>query len=137
MDLQEILQFITETNAKTDWNLIHSNNAHEAFLKEDIRLRIRPRWDDEDSWTKSFNEPWATSYPDPNASKDWYYLLYDGDLIEKFILVSVDGCRALLPLPKFSTLEVDPLAYKIAQIFDQKNSLDKYMARSKLVVKNT
>ncbi len=136
MNLDEILQFIRETNGKTDWKLIHSQNAHEAFLIEDMRLRIRIRWDAEDSQDKSFNEPWATKYPDPNASRDWYYLLYDGNLIETFILVSVDGCRALLPLPKFSTLEVDPLDYKIAQIFDQKNSLDEHMARSNLIVKN-
>ncbi|MBW2194336.1 MAG: hypothetical protein JRF37_01855 [Deltaproteobacteria bacterium] len=58
-------------------------------------------------------------------------------MIDRFILVSVDGGRAELPLPNPATLEVDPLVYKVAQVFDEHNNLEEYMSRAGLRVKNT
>ena len=137
MDYDEILSFIKTTNAKTDWKFIKTNWAEEAFLKEDPRLRIRVRWDDEGVHVKDFKEPWANKHHDTTANSYWYDLSYDGALIERFILVSVDGARAELPLPDRNTLEVDPLIYKVAEIFDELNTLVEYMRRSGLSVKNT
>ncbi len=137
MDYDEILSFIKTTNAKQDWKFIKTNWAEEAFLKEDPRLRIRMRWDDEGVHVKDFKEPWANKHPDPTANSYWYDLSYDGALIERFILVSVDGGRAELPLPDRSTLEVEPLIYKVAEVFDELNTLEEYMRRSGLSVKNT
>jgi len=137
MDYDEILNFIKTTNAKADWKWIKTNWAEEAFLKEDPRLRIRVRWDDEGIHIKGFKEPWANKHPDPTANSYWYDLTYDGALIERFILVSVDGARAELPLPDRSTLEVKPLIYKVAQVFDELNTLEEYMGRAGLSVKNT
>ncbi len=137
MDYDEILKFIITTNSKNDWKWIKTHWAEEAFLKEDPRLRIRVRWDDEGKHNDNFQEKWANKYPDPSASSYWYGLSYDGVLIERFILVSVDGARAELPLPDVNTLEVKPLTYKVAQIFDESNTLAEYMHRSGLTVKNT
>ena len=137
MDYDEILSFIKTTNAKEDWKFIKTNWAEEAFLKEDPRLRIRVRWDEEGIHVKDFKEPWANKHPDPMANSYWYDLSYDGALIERFILVSVDGARAELPLPDRNTLEVEPLIYKVAEIFDELNTLEEYMRRSGLSVKNT
>ena len=137
MGYEEILEFITTTNAKTDWKWVQTSWAEEAFLKEDPRLRIRVRWDNEGIHVRGFQEPWANKHPDPTANSYWYDLSYDGALIDRFILVSVDGARAELPLPDRNTLEVAPLIYKVAQIFDGLNTLDEYMRRSGLHVKNT
>lgn len=137
MDYAEILEFILNTNPKNDWKWIKTNWAEEAFLKEDPRLRIRVRWDDEGKHNDNFQEKWANKHPDPSASSYWYDLSNDGVLIERFILVSVDGARAELPLPDINSLEVQQLPYKIAQIFDELNTLDEYMRRSGLIVKNT
>ena len=123
-------------NSKTDWKWVQTNWAEEAFLKEDPRLRIRVRWDDEGVHVKGFVEPWANKHPDPTANSYWYDLTYDGALIERFILVSVDGARAELPLPDRNTLQVEPLIYKVAQIFDGLNTLEEYMRRSGLSVKS-
>lgn len=130
MDYDEILSFIKTTDAKTNW-------SEEAFLKEDPRLRIRVRWDDEGVHVKDFNEPWANKHPDPKADSYWYNLSYDGALIDRFILVSVDGARAELPLPDPNTLKVEPLIYKIAEVFDTLNTLKEYMRKSGLSVKTT
>jgi len=137
MDYDEILSFIKTTSPKTDWKFIKTNWAEEAFLKEDPRLRIRVRWDDEGVHVKDFKELWANKHPDPTANSYWYELSYDGALIERFILVSVDGGRAELPLPDRNTLEVELLIYKVAEIFDELNTLEEYMRKSGLSVKNT
>lgn len=137
MDYEEILSFIKTTNAKADWKFVKTNWSEEAFLKEDPRLRIRVRWDDEGVHVKDFKEPWANKHPDPSANSYWYNLSYDGALIDRFILVSVDGARAELPLPDRNTLEVDPLIYKIAEVFDSLSTLEEYMRRFGLSVKNT
>ena len=107
------------------------------FLKEDPRLRIRARWDDEGIHVRGFVETWANNFPDPTANSYWYELSYDGALIERFILVSVDGSRAELPLPNAGTRDVQPLIYKVAQVFDELNTLDEYMTRAGLNVTNT
>jgi hypothetical protein len=137
MAYDELLDFIKSTNAKYDWKWVKTNWTEEAFLKEDPRLRIRVRWDDEGRHVKDFREPWANKHPDSSASSHWYDLSYDGALVERFILVSVDGARAELPLPDRNTLEVEVLNYRVAQIFDELNTLDEYMQRSGLIVKNT
>lgn len=135
MDYDEILGFIESTNAKSDWKFVKTDWAEEAFLREDPRLRIRVRWDEPGLHVKGFAEPWATEHPDPSANSYWYDLFYDGALIERFILVSVDGARAELPLPDPTSLEVEPLVYKVAQVFDELNTLEDYMKRSGLKVK--
>lgn len=132
MSFDEILEVILESDPKTDWKVIENNWAEEAFLKEDPRLRIRCRYDDEGTHNKNFQEPWANKHPDNHATSYWYNLTYDGSLIERYILVSVDGSRAILPLPDLSTLKVEPLPYKIAEIFDMLDSLEQYMRRSGL-----
>lgn len=135
MDYDEILELIMKTDAKTDWKSVYTNWAKEAFLKEDPRLRIRVKWDDDGLHNRKFQETWANKHPDPSASSYWYDLAYDGALIERFILVSVDGSRAALPVPDRTTLEVEPLNYQVAQIFDSQNTLEEYMRRSGLSVK--
>ena len=93
------------------------------------------RLDDEGMHVKDFKEPWANSHSDSQANSYWYNLYYDGALIERFILVSIDGARAELPLPNVGTHEVEPLIYKVADIFDENNTLDDYMRRSGLSLK--
>jgi hypothetical protein len=108
-----------------------------AYLKKDPRLRIRVRWDDEGIHVRDFKEPWANKHTDPIANSYWYDLSNNGALIERFILVSVDGARAELPLPNRNTLEVKPLIYKVAEVFDELDTLEKYMLSSGLSVKKT
>jgi len=137
MSYNEILEFITTSNAKLDWKWIETNWSAEAFLKEDPRLRIRVRRDDVGIHIKNFNESWATKHPDSTATSHWYDLYYDSALIDRFTLVSVNGGQAELPMPDTDTLEVDPLIYKVAQIFDEHNTLEEYMSKSGLSIKNT
>jgi len=136
MTYDEILKFIKTTNAKFEWKWIQTNWSEEAFLKEDPRLRIRVRWDDVGIHDKDLKEKWAKKHPDHSVNSYWYDLSYDGALIDRFILVSVDGGQAELPMPDPVTLEADPLTYKVAQIFDEHNTLEEYMGRAGLSINN-
>ena len=135
MNYDEILDFIRHTDANLDWKWIETNWAEEAFLKEDPRLRIRVRYDETGMYNRSFTESWMTAFTDQAANSYWFDLSYDHALIDRFILVSVDGGKAELPMPETGSLVVEPLNYKVAQIFDQHNTLDQYMGKAGLRVK--
>lgn len=132
MSYQEILDFIVNTDSRNDWRGVSTNMASEYFLKEDPRLRFRSKHTDDGIQNSDFKETWANCYPDPRAAGYWYDLFYDGAFISRFILVSVDGARATLPTPDWSTGKVSRLHYKVADIFDCIGNLDEYMRRSKL-----
>lgn len=133
MNFEELLSFI-QTTTREDWKHVATDWAEEAFLKEDPKLRIRCRLDTLGIHNANLQEPWANNHPDPHATSYWYELYNDGALIERFILVSVDGARATLPLPEANRRDVPYLRYKIAQIVDDQQTLDDYMGRSGLRV---
>jgi len=137
MSYDEILDFIALSDAKHDWKWIETNWSEEAFLKEDPRLRITVRYDDAGIHNKDYTETWMNAFAKPEASSHWSDLSYDGALIDRFVLIPVDEGKAELPMPEPGTLEIDPLNFKVAQIFDQHNTLDAYMARAGLTVKES
>ena len=135
MSYDEILDFIKQSDAKLDWKWIETKWSEEAFLKEDPRLRITARYDKDGVHQQEFTESWMEAFTDPKASSYWFDLSYDHALIDRFILVPVDGGKAELPTPEPGTLQVDPLNYKVAQIFDEHNTLEEYMVRAGLHLK--
>ena len=134
MSYDEILDFIMASDAKLDWKWIETNWAEEAFLKEDPRLRIKVRFDDTGMHQKDFTESWMAALPDVSANSYWFDLSYDHALIDRFILVSVDGNKTELPVPEPGTLEIAQLNYRIAQIFDQHNTLEAYIGKLGMTV---
>ena len=134
MNYEEILSFIQNTDASTDWHGVQTNWASERFLKEDPRLRFRSSAAPEDVQNETFVESWANKHPDPNAKGYFYNLIYDGSLIDRFILVAVDGSRADIPLPDVKTGEISRLNYQVGKILDTQGTLDEYIRRSGLTV---
>ncbi|HVW25061.1 MAG TPA: hypothetical protein VHC69_06795 [Polyangiaceae bacterium] len=47
----------------------------------------------------NFQEPWTLQFPDQNAVSEYLSFFYSGSLIYRDIVVSVDGHRAILPIP--------------------------------------
>lgn len=135
----EIIETVKASDPKKDW--IHPfYNLHSSlvvrFHKDDINLRFEID-DREDAYyhLKKYQSEWANAHIDPDAFSYYVRLYYASTLIESFILVSVDGAQASLPQPKSSKdRTVDPLKYKVAQIHDETNTLDKYMELSGLSV---
>ena len=77
MSYDEILDFITTSDAKLDWKWIKTNWAQEAFLKDDPRLRIRFRFDDTGIHDKEYYAPWMATLTDSTATSYWFDLSYD------------------------------------------------------------
>jgi hypothetical protein len=101
-----------------------------------VNLRFEIEFNKNGIQLDNFKEEWANKHPNPTTKSYWCNLYYNSTHIEQFILVSVDGGRALLPLPNGrDDLFVKPLYYKVAQIYDDSfGSLDKYMIRSGLKI---
>ena len=137
MNFDEILEFIPKTGASEDWHGVSREWASERFFKEDPRLRFRAKFIDDGVHCEDFAEDWATSYPSGKATSYWYELYYDGAFLDRFILVSVDGGRADMPLPDLQTKKISLLYYHVAKIHDASGSLDDYIRRSGLSVNSS
>ena len=134
MGIDELLFFVQSSNAATDWKTINTEVVSEAALNEDPRLRATIRYDERGVHTEDFQEPWANNgFADPKAKSYWVEVTYDRALIYRHVLVSVDGGRAMLPMPKSrADLNVSKLSYRLAQLFDPLSTLDEYANRAGL-----
>lgn len=132
MNYQELLDFIITTNGREDWHGVSTSISSEYFLKEDPRLRLKAIHTEEGIQNDDFRESWANRHPNQHAVGYWHNLYFDGNFIERFILVAVDGARAMLPPPDLKTKKIEPLNYRVAEIFDVCDTLDQYIQRSKL-----
>jgi hypothetical protein len=136
---ENVEKVIMGSNPSTDWNR-ESNAVHSiASYKKDLNLRFEIKYTDDGIQNNDFKEPWANRHPDPSATGYWCDLYYSSTLVERFVLVAVDGGRAMLPLPKVGPQgvrpnEVLPFEHKIAQIHDTIGTLESYMKRSGLSV---
>lgn len=128
----EVLEIVEQSNPN-DWDVNFSQSAEIAVYKEYPSLRIETHHKDEFIHNDDFYENWANSFLDSHARSYYYHVYVGATRLKEFILVSVDGGRALLPLPKNPTdLSVEKIRYKIALIFDQFGSCDEYMKRAGL-----
>jgi len=127
--IDEILRLVANSDAKCDWNHVSTGLRSSAVYRHDSNLRFEVSIDDADLQQRDFREAWANKHPDPRATGYYYDLFYGATLVRRFILVGVDGERALLPLPDRMSLKVKLLDYKIAQIHDTIGTLDDYIKR--------
>lgn len=133
---EEIFEVIMASDSKDDWERLAFNWQETIYFKKNVNLRFESE-PNEELIQKDFKAPWANSFLDQNATGYWHHLFYASTHIGKYKLVSVDGGRALLPLPNDRTsLVVNPLFYKVAQIHDSLGSLDEYMNMSGLRLEN-
>ena len=137
MTFDDILDFIKTTHPTKDWKKVSKVWSSDVFLKEDPRLRFRAKFIDDGIQRENFVAEWANKFPDKSATGYWHDLYFDGNLIDRFILVSVDGARASLPIPDLKTQKVNLLNYRVAQIHDDSHSLDTYLNETGLIVEKS
>ncbi|GBQ70634.1 hypothetical protein [Komagataeibacter xylinus] len=120
------LENILATSSQDDWVV---NDEHGVFsYKKDLNLYIKRA---EFESLRAFNEGWATSHPDRNAFSEEYTVYYGPAVIKSITLVSVDGHRATLPMPKSANdLRVNIADVNFAKIVDVGNRVDEYLMRS-------
>lgn len=129
MTYTELMTTIRESDVE-DWRHSDIQGIFTHRLDLDIRIeRCEPLEHELD-----FKEEWANCHPDSSASRCYFDIFYRSSWVETFMLVSVDGHRATLPLPKAGTKTVSVDAYRLAAQVDTDGTLDEYMQRSGLEV---
>ena len=122
---------------------ILNSSSHDHWLFDDQRgiytykndLNLRIIRDEIDLESDRFSgEDWATKHPDSTAYRVTFEIYYGASFIEEHILVSVDGFRATLPLPKVGTNKISQENYNLAKILDSLGTLDEYITRAGLEV---
>ena len=127
-DVQKILA----TSSQNDWIIDDETGSY--TYKNDLNLRIERA--DYDNY-ENFDEPWATSHPDSSAKSVDYTVQYGSSFVERHKLVSVDGHRATLPMPKSrDELIVKPQEVNFASIVDTggQDKVEEYLRRSQISV---
>jgi hypothetical protein len=136
---ENIERVILESRPHDDWNR-HTDLAKTVYsYKGDVNLRFEMVADDSGIQCADFREPWANNFPDPSATGYWCDLFYGSTHVARYILVAVDGARALLPIPKRGLSgkrpnEVTPFEHQVARIHDTLGTLDEYMRGAGLSV---
>lgn len=125
MNSKEI-ETLLKNSGKDDWIINDEDGVY--TYKNDVNLHIQ-----RSSENRDFNEPWAVKFPDKNAKASDYTIYYNNSLIEKKTLVSVDGGRAVLPMPKSNSNNiVDFVSYILAKIVNAGDQFDSYFNRALL-----
>jgi hypothetical protein len=132
-------QRILLSDPQEDWERVSTEISSIAVNKSDVNLRLAINYLEEGQQCRDFKEEWANRHPDPHATGYWCDIYYGSTHVSRNILVSVDGGRAMLPIPRQKGIdekltEVLPSDYRVAQIFDTLGTLDEYMARSRLTL---
>ena len=135
--IDNIHNHILRSNPKTDWHANSLSWKSTVTYRADVNLRIEINYNDEGIQQKNFVEPWANCFPDKSATGYWCDIYFGLSHIERTILVSVDGGRAMLPIPREQdvigkNIVVKPFDYKMAEIFDSLDTLYQYFQRSGL-----
>jgi len=126
MGLDKIIDIVNSSKIE-DWIVKSDQNSEFAYLQRNPLIRIISYYK-EDLIKSKFHENWIDNYLDKTASMWRYGLYFNNSKLENYYLITIDGARGLLPLPKSDNdLKVKPIQYKIAKIFDRFNKLDFYM----------
>ncbi|MEJ6115616.1 hypothetical protein [Aeromonas salmonicida] len=131
MNYDTVKKILEESN-QDDW--IVDDETGSFSYKKDLNLRIERT----DHKFNEFNEGWATNHPDERAYSVEYTVHYGSSFVSKSTLVSVDNCRATLPIPASATdLTVTAADVNFAKIVatGARDRVDEYIHRSGLTVK--
>lgn len=74
----------------------------------------------------TFEEAWATRFPDRRATSESIFVLYNGQPVHKDFAVSVDGGHAYLPAPNAGTSEVPSDRYRLVRLIDALMGHDRF-----------
>lgn len=137
---EAIRKVILASNPREDWAKVITNTKETVSYKRNPTLRFEMSSNEDGTQNSNFQEHWANRHPDPHAYGLWCDLFFGSTLITRFILVGVDGMRALVPVPRLPNgspggLEIQPYDYRVAQIHDTLGTLDEYIRRSGLTVR--
>lgn len=120
---------ILATSEQNAW-IVDDESGTFAY-KDDVNLQIiRTPFE----YQTEFNEPWATRHPNPTAYRVDYVVKYRDAVVDRKVMISVDGHRAELPMTKsINNLTVTASDVNFARIIatgGNENRLNEYLDRS-------
>ena len=130
MTYDELMATIRKSSF-SDWH--YSDEKGVFTFRADLDIRIERRLTDYEC-DRTFKEEWATKFPDPDAKLRLYDIYYRSSFVETFLLVSVDGHKAALPMPLPKSKYVPKKTYDLARAVDYRATLDDYMGRAGFTV---
>jgi hypothetical protein len=103
-------------STESDWTYFDEKDLFVYKVNPEITIRRQPYQHDEDQ----FHESWSSSFPDPVAYRSIHELHYRGTPIHEEFLVSVDGHRMYIPLPKSPMdLKISESQYKFGELVNK------------------
>lgn len=124
MNENDFLRVIYESNPE-DW--IYQDEFGVYVLKSNLSISIK-RENTED--LQPFTEVWATSFPNPNAYIERYFLRYNDNIIEIFYTATVDGSRASIPYPRLPDMSLSREDYRLGRIVNlMRDEYEDYLRR--------
>lgn len=114
---EDLIQRLSKADPE-DFEYSESDNLICQYLyKDDVGIQLIIDLSEE---MESFEEPWVSKFEDPEGYKQEVYLEYNGNRIETFLFVAVDGARYYIPYPKSANdLRISPFRYRLACILNQ------------------
>ncbi|MFT8809232.1 hypothetical protein [Gluconobacter sp.] len=129
MNYDEAMEILS-TSSRSDW--VIDETLGTFTFKCDLLLNIKRVEEDE---RREFPEVWTKRFADKSAYKTHYDVLYGASILVRKMLVSVDGGRAVLPLPESATnLVVTEADLNFARIIDEPSAVNEYFDRSEMKV---
>lgn len=114
----------------TDWD----ENSEMCIMHYMPDPKIVIKWDQYEDH-EPFNEEWATKHPDKNAKRTHYYVCYEDKTLMVLDMVWVDGSRALIPVPDYTTKHINRKNYNIGRLVNWNlDNYNGYIVRSGLIV---
>jgi hypothetical protein len=115
MNYDEFIQMIMESYP-SDWNYdddfglcIYRNNINISILSD-------RSWPDERD--EEFGEQWAHSFFNNRPYKKRYLLMYNGNMVEAFYGVDIDGIRSFIPYPRIFDMTITRKQYAIGNLIN-------------------
>lgn len=133
MTYDEFIEAIVSSEPE-DW--IYDDAKSVYIFKPDISISIVGKEVDYEE-SGLFKEDWATHFPDKTARRKEFELCYNGNEIETFYAVYVDGMRVAIPYPELEGMTITSKQYNIGRIVNIPNEgygFDNYLRRANITL---
>ncbi|GHO63764.1 hypothetical protein KSC_026560 [Ktedonobacter sp. SOSP1-52] len=117
MTYDEIKAIIANSH-QAEW--LHIESKGVWTYTHDLLIHIKEEQTDAGQDDRQFHEPWLERFADKKAYRTEFTIYYGNSPVESITMVSVDGHRTLMPLPKsLKELIITRWQYRFAKLLDR------------------
>jgi hypothetical protein len=100
-----------------EYRLEHEAHANRAVLKADVDIAFAWGLPVDPRDPKYFSEAWTQNFPDTTTFAQHCDILYRGALVDREVLIAVDGGRYKIAVPEQDTEELQPTKHVLKEWF--------------------